>query len=90
MSEDSISGLKFMIREKLNSHGLVLLREPIALKKKLILDNIYSEKLSVNYSAIYRTKSELINIFSDVHMSLVYDEFMHPDDSDLTNGAIQD
>lgn len=44
-------------------HAVICIREPIGLQNRLTLKEFYSEELDDNYSAIYRSKDELIHFF---------------------------
>lgn len=46
------------------SRGTIYIREPLALKERFTLANHWSEELKQNYSAIYRSASELEEVFS--------------------------
>lgn len=46
-----------------DEHCLLYISEPIALQKRLTLNKFYSEALQTNYSAIYRTESEYMELF---------------------------
>ena len=47
----------------LAGHSVIYLSEPVALEERLTLDSFYSESLSHNYSAIYRTEKEYRKLF---------------------------
>ncbi|WP_168418460.1 class I SAM-dependent methyltransferase [Acinetobacter towneri] len=49
----------------LAEQGLFIVREPIALEKRLTLDLHYSEDMEQSYSAIYRTENELFELMND-------------------------
>lgn len=49
----------------LSEEGLFIVREPIALEKRLTLDLHYSEDMEQSYSAIYRTEDELLELMNE-------------------------
>lgn len=49
----------------LAENGLFIVREPIALEKRLTLDLHYSEDMEQSYSAIYRTENELLELMDE-------------------------
>lgn len=51
------------IRNVCNSHAVICIREPISVEERLTLKAFYSEELGDNYSAIYRTRAEFMDIF---------------------------
>ena len=57
------------------------MREPVAIKKKYILNNVFSEELQMNYSAIYRTENEIIDSFKKVRFSISNKKWLHSDGS---------
>lgn len=46
-------------------HAVICIREPIGLQNRLTLKEFYSEELHDNYNAIYRTKEEFTNFFTN-------------------------
>ena len=59
----------------------LVLREPVAINNEYILDNIYSEELKTNYSAIYRTEKNIINAFKSINFIVENNEWLHPNNS---------
>ena len=59
----------------------IVMREPVAIKKKYILNNVFSEELQMNYSAIYRTENEIIDSFKKVRFSISNKKWLHSDGS---------
>lgn len=45
-------------------HARIVIREPIALEKRLTLKGHFSEDMDQDYSAIYRTEHELLDMFN--------------------------
>lgn len=63
----------------LAENGLFIVREPIALQKRLTLDLHYSEDMEQSYSAIYRTEKELLELMSeafDNKLQLIESDFV--------------
>lgn len=67
-----------------NNKSQIIIREPIAIKKELVLNNVWSDEMETRYSAIYRTRDRFKKIFSDVlygeGYSLVIDEALYPEE----------
>ena len=59
----------------------LVLREPVGISKEFILDNVYSEELKTNYSAIYRTEKNIIDSFKLNNFFVETNEWLHPDNS---------
>ena len=88
-----ISGLVLYLDEKIfldllnfinnfsSKDSIILMREPVAINKRYILDNVFSEELQMNYSAIYRTESEIIENFKKFKFSISDKKWFHPDGS---------
>ena len=60
---------------------MILMREPIAINKKYILNNVFSEELQMNYSAIYRTENEIIENLKRFRFSISCNKWFHPNGS---------
>lgn len=77
--------LKYLsaIPDLLTKNGLFIVREPIALGKRLTLDLHFSEDMEQDYSAIYRTKGELlelIDVASKGKLRLIESDFVFNQD----------
>jgi cyclopropane fatty-acyl-phospholipid synthase-like methyltransferase len=63
-------------------HARVYIREPLAVDERLTLDRIWSEELNHEYSAIYRTHDELMDMIETVFLndgfSIKNDEPLYP------------
>lgn len=46
-------------------HTTICIREPVGICERLTLKGFYSEELDDTYNAIYRTREEMLKIFSD-------------------------
>ncbi|MGY3667113.1 MAG: class I SAM-dependent methyltransferase [Roseburia sp. 1XD42-69] len=63
MNDDVVEECIEKMEGMLAKNSKIYLSEPIALLERLTLDSFYSESLSHNYSAIYRTEEEYKNMF---------------------------
>lgn len=54
----------------------IIIREPIGVKKEIILDNVWSEEMETYYSARYRTQKEFKKMFKDVLFKEGYELFV--------------
>ena len=59
----------------------LILREPVGINKEYILDNVYSEELKTNYSAIYRTEQKIISTFNFYNFITETNEWLHEQNS---------
>ena len=77
--KDALSG----IAQCCSSRAQVYLREPVAMKDRLTLQNNWSEELTASYSAIYRTKQEMYEMFNETLVSagfkLQFDKPLYPE-----------
>ncbi|MEQ5837398.1 class I SAM-dependent methyltransferase [Marinobacter sp. NFXS9] len=62
LNDDEVVSALRCIFNVLAPAGRVLLREPMGLSRRLTISNHYSDELSQDYSAIYRTKTELLDM----------------------------
>ena len=72
--------LKF-INNHTTNNAILILREPVGINKEYVLENVYSEELKTNYSAVYRTENKIINSFRSNDFILETNEWLHPDNS---------
>ena len=61
----------------------LIIREGTGVNGRYIIDKEYSDRLETTYSAIYRTREELIEIFKKIGFQLIKDEDMFPEGSVL-------
>lgn len=54
------------LKKVLKKGALIYLREPIGVKERLSLRNVWSEDLNQSYSAIYRTREELVELLGEI------------------------
>lgn len=66
LNDDEVKEALMCIFKTLAPGGLILIREPMGLVKRLTISKHYSEELEQEYSAIYRTMSELMLIIKNI------------------------
>ncbi|MEQ1602946.1 MAG: class I SAM-dependent methyltransferase [Methylophilaceae bacterium] len=71
LNDDQIMALLNDIRKIVAKDCLIYLREPIALEERLTLNQFWSEELSANYSAIYRTENDLKTLINQTLGDLI-------------------
>lgn len=81
LSDIQLSEMIKFISKHTRSNSILILREPVGIDKKFLLDNVYSEELKANYSAIYRTEKNIINSFKLKNFNLETNEWLHPENS---------
>ena len=68
---------------------LICIREPIAVEERLTLKDFFSEELASEYNAIYRTRSELINLLQQPLLengfSIMQEGFLFNESPQLNN-----
>ena len=67
LDEKTLLKLLDFINRFASKNSTIYMREPVGVKKKFILDNIFSKELQMNYSAIYRTEEDLLNKFDKIN-----------------------
>lgn len=65
LNDEDVNAALAQVERICEEHAVVCIREPIGIEERLTLDNIFSEELEDNYSAIYRTRSELMAFFGE-------------------------
>lgn len=65
LNEPQLKQYLMAIPELISKDGIFVIREPIAVEKRLTLDMHYSDDMEQSYSAIYRTEEELFEIIKD-------------------------
>lgn len=63
MNDEVVQECMEKMERLLEEKSIIYISEPIALEERLTLHSFYSEELSHNYSAIYRTEDEYKTIF---------------------------
>lgn len=83
LNDDDVCSLLAMTGEMLASDGVLYVREPVAVQKRLTLSRHYSEELQADYNAIYRPVSfyrDLIDMSVAVPSgALTLDESLRPE-----------
>ena len=73
--------LKNLLKVNANKSKIII-REPIAVKKEIILDNVWSEDMETYYSAKYRTHDWFKKNFNEILFkegyNLIIDEPLYP------------
>ena len=81
LSQDQFSKLTKFIAINTKTNSNLILREPVGINKEYVLDDVYSEELETNYSAIYRTEKNIINAFKSINFIVENNEWLHPNNS---------
>ena len=81
LDEKNFFDLLNFINNNASEDAIILMREPVAINKRYILDNVFSEELQMNYSAIYRTEKEIIENLQRYRFSFSSKKWFHPDGS---------
>lgn len=69
------------ISDNISIGTLIILREPVGLNGKYIINNEYSKELKCNYSAIYRTEKDIIHTMNKLNLKQTFSQWMHEDGS---------
>ncbi len=77
LSDDKFTSLLNFISKNTKKNAIVILREPIGIMEEYILENVYSEELKTNYSAIYRTEEHIIKKFQENNFILESNDYFH-------------
>lgn len=82
ISDDDGYGIIKQLNKISSDNSKIIIREPIAIEKEMILNNVWSEDMETNYSAKYRTHDWFIKMFNDFLLSkgykIVVDEPLFP------------
>ena len=81
LDEKNFLNLLNFINNFASEDAIILMREPVAVNKKYILDNVFSEELQMNYSAIYRTENDIIENFKRFRFAITSKKWFHPNGS---------
>ena len=81
LKEKDFNNLIKFIHSNTLKDSIIILREPIGIKKEYVLDNVFSEELQTNYSAIYRTERKIIQKLKEVNFNLLTNSWVHEDGS---------
>ena len=81
LNQNQFSKMLKFINNHTTNNATLILREPVGINKEYVLENVYSEELKTNYSAVYRTENKIINSFRSNDFILETNEWLHPDNS---------
>ena len=81
LNQNQFSKLLKFIAKNTTNNAILILREPVGINKEYVLDNIYSDELKTNYSAVYRTENKIINSFRSYNFILETNDWLHHDNS---------
>ena len=81
LSNEQFSKLIKFISFNTIANSILILREPVGINEEYILDNIFSQELKTNYSAIYRTEKTIIEKFKKINFIIETNEWLHPNNS---------
>ena len=62
LNDDDVNKLFYELHTICQKDSIIYVREPIGITERLTLENHYSEELETQYSAIYRTKDNYVEI----------------------------
>lgn len=63
LNDNDIDNVMSQVVSVCDKHAIICIREPIGVEERLTLNDVFSEELVHDYSAIYRTRDELMGIF---------------------------
>lgn len=69
LNDNDIGNIMSQVESICDKHAIICIREPIGVEERLTLNNVFSEELEHDYSAIYRTRDELMDIFEQYLLS---------------------
>ena len=87
LSQNQFSKLIKFISINTKPFSSLILREPVGINKEYVLNNVYSEELKANYSALYRTEENIIDPFKLNNFTIETNEWLHPDNSKFNKWA---
>ncbi|MDA1382816.1 MAG: class I SAM-dependent methyltransferase [Bacteroidetes bacterium] len=87
LNDSSLNRMLSHLEGSTTSNARLFLREPAGIPKRYIIENRWSSALQSNYSAIYRTRLELIYFVEQFGFELESDSDMFPEGSPLNKWA---
>lgn len=63
MNDETVRVCMEEMPKMMDENSIIYISEPIAIKERLTLNSFYSEQINHNYSAIYRTEEEYMQLF---------------------------
>lgn len=89
LNDQDIAKMFSQIQQISEQDCLICIREPIAVEERLTLKDFFSEELASEYNAIYRTRSELINLLQQPLLengfSIMQEGFLFNESPQLNN-----
>lgn len=87
LNDPVVTQLAVALAEGTNSECRIVLREPTGIEERLTLEQVESSELQTTYSAIYRTRVELLEQFGEPLLDMGYHLTTDEDlfDGDLNN-----
>lgn len=67
LNDDELLSAIRCMAQSLSTGGLLLIREPIGIDKRLTISSHYSDEMEQNYNAIYRTQEEILNFINMIN-----------------------
>lgn len=83
MTDDQVDHLSIKINSYSKEGTTLIVREPTGVENRHLIINNFSEILKTKYSALYRTRNELVSIFESSGFKLKMDDNMFVDGSPL-------
>lgn len=84
LNDEDVKAVFRQVSRLADANSLIYVREPIAVGRRLTLDNHRSIEMNCEYSAIYRARSSYEELFADSLLSagfhIAVSEFLYPDD----------
>ncbi len=85
LNDSDIADALDQVERNCEKNTIICIREPIGIKERLTLKDFYSEELQDNYSAIYRTREELLEFidiaFLQKGFRIKSEDFLFDDDA---------
>lgn len=72
INDDDIAQSIGSVLDSMEEQSVICVREPVGINDRLTLKDFYSDELSDNYNAIYRTRNELEHLFEEQIISKGY------------------
>lgn len=63
MNDETVQACISEMTKMMDKKSIIYISEPVAMKERLTLNSFYSEQIGHNYSAIYRTEEEYMQLF---------------------------
>ena len=83
LTDNNATELIKKIHSYTHKDAKIILRDSTGIKERFVIQNKYSAELESTYNAIYRSKSEIIELFASNEFSLLHDDDMFETGSPL-------